>query len=61
MQARTMTGRSMEESRLGSTPIDERWILAVGKRVDHHWIVEMTFGRRHGAPLLGRRGRAPHA
>lgn len=61
MQSRTMTGQDVEESRRDRTATDDRWILAVGKRVDHRWVVEMTLGRRHRVPSTGGGGRAAHA
>ena len=47
MQARRMTGHDVEESRRDRTAADERWILAVGKRIHHRWVVEMSLARGH--------------
>ena len=60
MQAPTMTGQHVEESRRDRTAADDRWILAVGKRVDHRWVVEMSLSRRHRMPLTDGGGRAAH-
>ena len=57
MQTRKMTGHDPEESRRNRTAADERRILAVGKRIDHRWIVEMTLDRGHrfgGGARVGR-------
>jgi len=61
MQARRMTGHDVEESRRDRTAADERWILAVGKRINHRWVVEMSLGRGHRTPSTGGGGRAEHA
>jgi hypothetical protein len=61
MHARTMMPRGEGETRHDDGTADERWILAVGKRIDHRWIVEMKLGRRHGMPPAARRGRPAHA
>ena len=58
MQARKMTGHDAEESRRDHIAADERRILAVGKRIDHRWIVEMTLDRGHRIGGGGRSGRA---
>jgi hypothetical protein len=48
MEVRTRRGRAAEvnDERTGAAARD-RWILAVGKRVDHRWLVEMSLGDRH--------------
>jgi len=56
-----MTGHDVEESRRDRTAADERWILAVGKRINHRWVVEMSLGRGHRTPSTGGGGRAGHA
>lgn len=61
MQARRMRGHDVEESRRDRSGADERWILAVGKRINHRWIVEMSLGRGHRMTSTGDGGRAGHA
>jgi hypothetical protein len=61
MQTRTMTGHDAEESRRDRTAADGRWMLAIGKRVDHRWVMEMSLGRRHRTLSTGGGGRAAHA
>lgn len=58
MQARKMIEHDAEESRRDRTAADGRRILAVGKRIDHRWIVEMSFDRGHTIGGGGRAGRA---
>ena len=51
MKARTMRGRDVAEQsqrrRTGDT--EDRRILAVGKRVDHRWVIETSFATRRAA------------
>jgi hypothetical protein len=51
MKGRTMRGRDMAEQsqhrRTGGT--EDRRILAVGKRVDHRWLIETNFATRRAA------------
>lgn len=50
MTARTRRGRDVEQSqhkRTGGT--EDRRILAVGKRVDHRWLIETSFAPRREA------------
>ena len=61
MQARRMTGHDGEESRRDRTSADDRWILAVGKRLNHRWVVEMSLGRGHRMLSTGGGGRAGRA
>ena len=61
MQARSMMRHEGEESRRERTTADERWILAVGKRLNHRWVVEMSLGRGHRMPSSGGGDRAGHA
>lgn len=61
MQTRTMTVPDVEESRRQRTGADGRWILAIGKRVDHRWMVEMSLDHRHRMLSPGGGGRAAHA
>jgi hypothetical protein len=56
-----MTGHDVEESRRDRSIADERWILAVGKRINHRWVVEMSLDRGHRMPSTGGGGRAGHA
>jgi hypothetical protein len=56
-----MTGQDGEESRRDRTAAHDRWILAIGKRVDHRWVVEMSLGRRQRMLPTGGGGRAVHA
>jgi hypothetical protein len=60
MQARKMTGHDAEEGRHDRTATHERRMLAVGKRIDHRWIVEMSLGRTQRALSGGAGGRAGH-
>ena len=45
MQAR-MPERDAEKMRHARVGADGRWMLAIGKRIDHRWIMETTLGRR---------------
>jgi hypothetical protein len=47
MEHRTTKGRGAGKNgtRTGAAGAD-RWILAVGKRVDRRWLVEMSLGRQ---------------
>jgi hypothetical protein len=56
-----MTGHDVEESRRDRNTADERRILAVGKRINHRWVVEMSLDRGHRMPSTGGGGRAGHA
>ncbi len=58
MRARRMTGHEADESRRDRTAADERRILAVGKRIDHRWIVEMSLDHGHRTGGGARAGRA---
>ena len=61
MQARRMTGHDGDESRRDRTITDERWILAVGKRIHHRWVVEMSLDRGHRMLSTAGGGRAGRA
>jgi hypothetical protein len=61
MEARTRMGREQEagqRNRIGGG--ESRRILAVGKRVDHRWLVEMTI-RPRGTAAPHRGPTAAHA
>lgn len=61
MQARRMTGHEAEESRPDGAAADERRMLAIGKRVDHRWVVEMSLRRGHRMLSPGGKEHAAHA
>lgn len=45
MRARRTTGHDGAESQRDRGGAEERWMLAVGKRIHHRWTVEMMLGR----------------
>jgi len=47
MKTQTMT---RPHSELGRSAAADRWMLAVGKRIDHRWLMEMSIGPRHAKP-----------